>query len=373
MIASWKVEHVRACENDSYDIVPRIIKIREYQTNLDEEYKNLVVQLGVEVYVQTKRDANFRALYDDLYRQIEEIAVQCQRNHDYLGRLENRAKRLGLALDEKSSPEARINESTVLRGHHAAMPLREEKSPENAIRAEIKDRVVSCPRCGIRVDNGDVFCGECGAPLAPSIHKTHQREEKSKLPVDGAVSSPRERPQRGVAASKVSSSVSKLGRLSAIFDLIAIALMFLPWVNLNLYVWSGSYSIPSLIQLAFNANSAATNYLGSNYTNSSISTNFMIVVIIVAVFWLTIVGLLAYDAYVHFTDSKHRPTAIPMGGFVFLSLAVIIGCFAGDITLSGQFAKASLSVSGVLSAASGTWISLIVGTVFACYLSMKKE
>lgn len=367
------------------ELLSRIERLRDRQAVLDERYKTLVAQLGAELYVRTRRDAAFRLPYEDLYAEIEMTAIKCKQGRDHLSELESRARALGLSFDrecrESDSAEGEEVHAQSTGRHAASSGVTSRQEPLEAVKEAASGASLACPRCGAEPELGDAFCGTCGAALrVPGRSPRHssipmqQVRSSRKGTIDSAVSPLKGeapdlaeridlRPSKGTASSKV----------AGVFDIIAILLTFMPWVSLNLYVWSGSYSLPGLIQLVFNVNNTAANYLGSSYASSNVNAIIIIVVAVVALIWLAVVISLGVNAYACFAAPQKKPSLEPLIGFVFMSGAVIAACFIADMTLASQFSKASLSVSGVISAVSGAWIGLIVGIAFLAYLRSKSK
>lgn len=362
-------------------LVSEITSLRERQAALDERYKTLVAQLGAELYVKTRRDAAFRAPHEDLYAEIEETAVKCKQGRDRLSELEARARALGLSVDRGGRSIERETIGAHSIGRHA--------TPSEAVRRkepiEVDDGTESassaCSRCGAEIEQGDAFCGMCGAPLTASERPPRhgngsEREALSSRGGSAESAASRLKEIAPDPASRIDLKPLKSAapdRVGGIFDIIAILLTFVPWVGLNLYVWSGSYSLPGLIQIIFKANNTASNYLGSSYTGSDVAGAIFVVVIIVAAMWVSVVLALATDAYARLSASRKKPSLGPLVGFVCMAAAVIAICFIADTALASQFSKASLSVSGIVFATLGAWISLIAGIAFLAYLKSKSE
>lgn len=363
------------------DLASRIARLQERQVVLDERYKTLVAQLGAEVYVRTRRDPAFRAPHESIYAEIEEVAVKCKRGRDRLSELEDRARSSSLLFDRKAYSPERETVHAHSTGRHAAPSrlAKEKKSPEAS--KELLSASSVCWQCGANVEQGDAFCAMCGAVLTEpeklprhgnvpvrEARSSHE-EETDSVALRSTDSAPTPASRIDVKGSKVSSS-KKIG---AVFDIIAILLTFIPWVGLNLYVWSGNYSLPGLIQLVFKANNAASSYLGSSYASSNVSTNIFVAVVFVTLIWLAITISLGVDAYARLSASRKTSSSGPLISFVCMAGAVIVACFVVDMSLSSQLSQASLSVSGVVTASSGAWISFVVGIAFWAYLEAKSE
>ncbi len=366
-------------------LVSRIERLRDRQAVLDERYKTLVAQLGAELYVRTRRDAAFRLPHEDLYAEIEMIAIKCKQGRDRLSELESRARALGLSFDrecrESDSAEGEEVHAQSTGRHAASSGATSRREPLEAVKDAVSGASLACPRCGAEPEPGDAFCGTCGAALGvpgrsprhSSIPMQQVRSSRERMLPSavshsrGSAPDPAERidlkPPKGVVSNKVAGA----------FDIIAILLTFMPWVGLNLYVWSGSYSLPGLIQLVFKANNTAANYLGSSYTGSDVGGTIFVTVILVTAVWLSVVIALGGDAYACLSSSRKGHSLGPLIGFTCMAGTVIVICFVVDMALASELSKASLSVSGIVSATSGAWISLIVGIAFLAYLRSKSK
>lgn len=365
-------------------LASRVARQRDRQAVLDERYKTLVAQLGAEIYVRTRRDAAFRLPHEDLYAEIEATAIKCKQGRDRLSELEARARALGLSFDRECCESCSVEGEEVHAqpaGRHAAPSgATSGREPLEAVK-EAASGASACSRCGAESEPGDAFCGACGAALtasgrAPRHSSISVQEERSFR--EGALPSAvsRSRVSAPDPADRIDLKPPKgaiPNRVAGVFDVVAILLTFMPWVGLNLYVWSGSYSLPGLIQLVFKANNTAANYLGSSYTGSDAGGTIFVTVIFVTAVWLSVVIALGRDAYVCFSSSLKGHSSGPLIGFVCMAGAVIVICFVVDMALASQLSKASLSVSGIVSATSGAWISLIAGIAFLAYLRSKSK
>lgn len=145
-------------------------------------------------------------------------------------------------------------------------------------------------------------------------------------------------------------------------DVVLIVLTFFPWLNLDLYIWYGSYSLPGLIQLVGSFQSQASSWLGSYYTSSDISTDVLFMMGAFIVMWFLMIILLARDAFSYFSGKKKFRKEGPWATCALTAL-ILVGCFVLDSNISSN-----LGVSGVITGTVWLWATLILSAVTLVYI-----
>lgn len=210
-----------------------------------------------------------------------------------------------------------------------------------------------CSNCGKQVPGESRFCPGCGT------------EVRSAQPAPASPAAAPS-PKKGTAKTGVlGTEVGKARRIIGCMDVALIVLTLFPWVKINLYLWSGEYSLPSLIQLIGNAQSQASSLLGSYWSGSEIGANVTMFVVVLALAWVGLVASLGFDAYSYFASGTRKFRSVGPVVAIVLALIVLVACFELDVTISGGSGS---GLAGMITATGWVWLTLGVAAVELIYI-----
>lgn len=218
-----------------------------------------------------------------------------------------------------------------------------------------------CSQCGQELAEGSRFCPGCGTAVRGA-------EAPATLKAASAV------PQASAARSgvqpgmKAAADAAHVGKVVGVLDIVLTVLCFMPWINFNLYLWSGSYSLPGLIEIVGSFQNNASSLLGSAYTSTDFGSILPLVLLAVAAAWAAVEILLVRDAYRSLTGKDNYAMGGSGGAFA-LSLLVFFVSFVSNQTIAGQLGT---SVE-VVSTTMWLWVSLIVSLGALIYAGTKDK
>lgn len=251
-----------------------------------------------------------------------------------------------------------------------------------------------CIKCGAEISEADRFCGHCGADVAKMKEErakagAHQEADDQGVAEGGSAecvcikcgaknastnrfcsncAHPINTPLTATETlAKVKWGAASQQKMAGVLDIIGIVLCLFPWINLNLYVWGQEYSIPGLVQFAWQLSTSASSILGSSYSGSGVESTVTIVCALVGIIWLAVVIFLAVDTYGRFTSKDGYGHDEALGIMGFLAIALIVAGFVFDLSLSTSLG--SSSAGGIVSTTIWPWIAAAYGIGASIYLS----
>lgn len=210
-----------------------------------------------------------------------------------------------------------------------------------------------CSNCGKQVPDKSCFCPACGTEVKGA-------QSASVSPV--AASSPK---KASAKTGTLGTEVGKARRIIGWMDVALIVLTFFPWVKINLYLWSGEYSLPFLIQLIGSTQNQASSLLGSYWSGSDISANVTMIFGVLTLAWVGLVASLGFDAYSYLISKKRKFRTMGPIVSTVLTLLTLLICFGMDVTISGSSGS---GLAGVVTATGWVWLALGVSVVDLVYI-----
>lgn len=202
-----------------------------------------------------------------------------------------------------------------------------------------------CSQCGKELTEGGRFCSSCGA----RIRQTGSFADASINP-EGASQTAKEL----LSDSRQNSSAGYV-KVIGVLNIVIMILLFMPWLNLNLYLWSDSYSLPGLVEVAGSLYNNISSLLGSSYTSTSFGSTVPAILFAIAAAWLVVVVLLIRDLYMLFVGKSR---VVKTGAGAALVLAGVTALVA--IFLNMQIGN-ELGVSvDVVSSTIWLWTTLVI-------------
>lgn len=196
-----------------------------------------------------------------------------------------------------------------------------------------------CPACGISVE----------AISAPTTLESSQTMPKL-VPAS--------------AAEKAKSAKIIAGVLNAAL----VVLAFIPWVNVNLYIWGDSFSIPALLDMANTAREWGSSFGGVSGDVDGAVAGLSAVVLVVLAAWLAVVVLLVRDAYRYFTNKPGFGSAGSTAMCVLSALFLLV-VFSFD-----QLNNSSSGVpDGMISATLWVWCAVALSITAFIYSEVKEK
>ncbi|MCU7584079.1 hypothetical protein N1614_01735 [Adlercreutzia muris] len=166
-------------------------------------------------------------------------------------------------------------------------------------------------------------------------------------------------------AAQAKSAKIVAGVLNALLAVCA----FMPWVNVNLYVWSDSFSIPTLLNMANTVREWGSSLGGLSSDVDGVLAGFTVVILGILIIWLVVVVLLIRDAYRYFTN---KPGFNSTGAAAVLTLSALflLVVFALDQMISGS---SSGVPSGLVSATGWVWGTVALSIGALVYSEVKEK
>lgn len=207
-----------------------------------------------------------------------------------------------------------------------------------------------CAKCGKRLTAQTRFCPMCGNAIITPIAQTK--------PIAVASGSKASNPTCAVSAK-----MKKACQLAGAMDVALVVLLFLPWVNVNLGIWSGSFS---LLDFASAGDKVRTmlSYLGSSSSDiAGMQQGLGAFSVVLVVLWLVAAVLLARNAYGNFTGKAPFASG---GAATICSMAAAMAaiCFFADYVIrEGSYGM----LSGAVAASPWLWMVLALSLVLLFY------
>ena len=152
-------------------------------------------------------------------------------------------------------------------------------------------------------------------------------------------------------------------QLAGAMDVALVVLLFLPWVNVNLGIWSGSFS---LLDFASAGDKVRTmlSYLGSSSSDiAGMQQGLGAFSVVLVVLWLVAAVLLVRNAYGNFTGKAPFASG---GAATICSMAVamVAICFFADYVIREESYG---MLSGAVAASPWLWMVLALSLVLLFY------
>lgn len=212
-----------------------------------------------------------------------------------------------------------------------------------------------CSQCGKELEAGARFCPSCGAstgvvstPSAPQAPASVAASRPTPVPV-----------ATGAKSAKI---------IAGVLNVVLIACAFMPWVNVNLYVWRDAFSVPGLIELSSTIQNYGSSLGGSAYSDSSVATTLGVVTLVVLIVWIVVLVLLGRDAYRYFSGKRGFSTA-GVAGMCSLSALSLLVLFAVDQLIASNVGGAS----GLVTATLWVWVSVGLSIALLIFAEMKEN
>ena len=209
-----------------------------------------------------------------------------------------------------------------------------------------------CPKCGNQVPDEARFCPKCG-----------NRFERARATAASEHSGESHAPSSMFSAGSAGSFFSNPARALCVADVALLLMTFLPWVTINVYIYSQQFSLLDLATQASRINDLASNYLGSSYATSDASSSLAGFAVMLMVAWLAMVATLAVDAVKRFKDGRGMSGAFIISAIVaLLAICASMGVDA-DISKNMGSYMGSQAISGVIAPTIWPWVVLVAAIV----------
>ena len=232
-----------------------------------------------------------------------------------------------------------------------------------------------CRHCGELLREDSKFCSKCGKPVdddlasddsagdngntsivvnvpTPDLSKMKERAEKTRDDLSKSIQS-------------IDSSKAKVGDsllLRGLADIALIVGMLLPWVNINVVLWQGSYGVFDLATIGSELGRQLAYYGGVDET---VAVAFVCLV----GFWVAALAVLVHDAYSCFIAKKNKGImafCLCCGcAVVFIAILYFI-----DSSITQELGSYAPPVS-IISATIWTW-ACAIGSAILAYVTRKK-
>ncbi|WP_452039549.1 zinc-ribbon domain-containing protein [Adlercreutzia rubneri] len=210
-----------------------------------------------------------------------------------------------------------------------------------------------CRQCGKELEASARFCPACGTSVE-AISAPTTLESSQSIPILASAS----------AAEKAKSAKIIAGVLNAAL----VVLAFMPWVNVNLYIWGDSYSIPALLDMANTVREWGSPFGSVSGDIDGAVAGLSAVILVVLAAWLAVVVLLARDAYRYFTNKSGFGSAGSTAMCVLSALFLLV-VFSFD-----QLNNSSSGVpSGMISATLWVWCAVALSITAFIYSEVKEK
>lgn len=211
-----------------------------------------------------------------------------------------------------------------------------------------------CPKCGKNASDEARFCPACG-------HQFAQRKNAGNPSVGfpQSAGNPHSDYQQSIATQPrhAAGLFSDKVKVLAIVDILLIMATLVPWVSVNVYVYSQSFSLLDLATMIFRVNELGTSYFGTTFSSSDLAMWLTIVAVVIGVLWLATVVTLGVDAYERLKKGKGSVAAFAVA--LLCAVIVIICCFALDAAIVDQLGSYVSAAAGIVSATPWAWVYAI--------------
>lgn len=219
-----------------------------------------------------------------------------------------------------------------------------------------------CSQCGKQVEDRARFCPACGAPAGtPAVHASAGAPSVASVSASGV--------SVGSAAPATAAQAKSAKIVAGVLNALLAVCAFMPWVNVNLYVWSDSFSIPTLLDMANTVREWGSSLGGLSSDVEGVLAGFTVVILGILIIWLVVVVLLIRDAYRYFTN---KPGFNSTGAAAVLTLSALflLVVFALDQMISGS---SSGVPSGLVSATGWVWGTVALSIGALVYSEVKEK
>lgn len=223
-----------------------------------------------------------------------------------------------------------------------------------------------CSKCGKQIHHGTKLCPNCGyrfsadAPCCPMCGPCGPLSSMTVRPT------PVQPPALPVPVGPIDGSGKS--KALTIADVLLVLAAFLPWIDLNLYVYSNSYSLIGFATMLFDLTDANSSLLGMVISQTEEASYLLALAGLVFVVWLVMILILGVDAYRRFVGKKGM-----VSGFVIAAVVAsttILACLVLDSSLAqavGVGTDYMDSALGIVSATPLVWIYTLVS--FGCVVA----
>lgn len=212
-----------------------------------------------------------------------------------------------------------------------------------------------CSQCGNELEASARFCPSCGASAGAA-----SAQDALRAPAAVATSKP--------ASAPATTSAKSAKIVAGVLNVVLIVCAFMPWVNVNLYVWRDAFSIPGLLELSSTIQNYGSSLGGSAYSDSSVATTLGAVTLLVLIVWLVVLVFLGRDAYRYFSGKRGFSTT-GAAGMCSLSALSLLVLFAVDQLIASNIG----GVSGLVTATLWVWASIGLSIVLLIFAGMKES
>ena len=224
------------------------------------------------------------------------------------------------------------------------------------------DTMPFCSQCGKEMEATACFCPSCGASAGYSASQPGSRVSSVSPAapvgyrvVDAASSA---------LAARTKSAKIVAGALNALLVVCA----FMPWVNVSLYIWSDSFSMPALLDMANTVREWGSSLGGISSDVDGALAGLTVIIVGILAIWLGTVVVLIRDAYRYFT-SKEGFRCAGAAAMCALSVLFLLVVFALD-----QMVSSSSGVpSGIVSATGWVWGAIALSVAALIYPKVKEK
>lgn len=214
-----------------------------------------------------------------------------------------------------------------------------------------------CPKCGAKMPEGARFCSKCGATI-------------SVAPASAAVQAP-------VAPPKSTSSLSAAdkGKLFAVGNAVLALAAFLPWLSINVYVFSGQFSLLDASTTALRLLGQIESLVGS-YAYNQYSGWILLAIIAFIAMTVAMVAGNAADAVSGFRGKGGSRVGAAISlccAILIIVAAFIVGSMLRDMGGNYLGSSAAAVLSGLVSTTMWPWAVAIGSGVLIWFRSRSRK